>query len=217
MSMTHATEERAADRTGPADPSKGKSRGLLIGIGGLAVAVLLLALGAVMRSNASFSEEYVGRQLAQQRITFKPLEALTPQERGTECLVRYAGQRLTTCKQDECYANNFIGVHLQFVAEGRTFAELREVQTSLRERLADAQARNDPAVADLQRQLNEINGKRQTLFEGESVRGLLLTSFGFGTLGAKADQAATVATLAGGAVLLLTALVLARSVSRRRP
>jgi hypothetical protein len=187
----------------------------MLGIGGLAVAALLLALGAVMRSNADFSEEYVGRQLSQQRITFKPADALTPEEKESECLVRYAGRPLTTAQQAECYANHFIGRHLQSVAGGRTYAELRGIQTTLRAQIADAQARKDPEAADLQRQLNDVNGQRQTLFEGESVRGLLLTSFGFGTLGSKADQAATVATVGGGAVLLLTAVALARSAAKR--
>ena len=49
-------------------------------------------------------------------------------------------------------------------------------------------------VADIQRKLGESTGKRQTLFEGEALRGLLMTSYGFGTLGAKADQAAGFAT-----------------------
>jgi hypothetical protein len=190
-------------------------RCLLAGLAGLAVAALLLALGAVMRSNANFSEEYVGRQLSQQRISFKPADALTPEEREAECLVRFAGQPLTSGEQAECYANHFIGRHLQSVAGGRTYAELRGVQTTLRAQIADAQARKDPAAADLQRQLAEVTTQRQTLFEGETVRGLLLTSFGFGTLGSKADQAATVSTVAGGAVLVLALVVVARSLRRR--
>ena len=101
MAMTQATEERPRARTTPATPSSANRRRLLLGLSGLAVAALLLALGAVMRSNANFSEEYVARQLSQQRITFKPMEALTPQERETECLVRYAGRSLTTGKQAE--------------------------------------------------------------------------------------------------------------------
>ena len=78
----------------------------------------------------------------------------------------------------------------------------------MRERLTRAQAANDPGVGDLQRELAEVNGKRQTLFEGETVRGLLLTSYGFGTLGSKADQGATVAFAASAVVLLLSLLVL---------
>jgi hypothetical protein len=182
----------------------------------MALAMLVLALAAVMRSNADFSEDYVARQLAEQRITFKAADALTPEERRTECLLRFAGQPLITGTQAECYANNFIGRHLKSVADGKTYSELREVQTSLRAQLADAQARNDPSQADLQRQLNEVTAKRQTLFEGESVRGLLLTSYGFSTLGTKADQAATVAMAGGGAIVLVSLLILAKAMRGRR-
>ena len=43
------------------------------------------------------------------------------------------------------------------------------------------------------------------MFKGETLRGLLLTSYGFSEFGAKAGQAATVAYL-GGAVLFLLAI-----------
>ena len=41
------------------------------------------------------------------------------------------------------------------------------------------------------------------MFKGETLRGLLLTSYGFSEFGAKAAQAATVAYLAAGLMLLL--------------
>jgi hypothetical protein len=59
-------------------------------------------------------------------------------------------------------------------------------------------------VADLQKQLAEVNGQRDSVFKGETLRGLLLTSFGFSEFGAKAGQAALVAYLAAGLLLLLS-------------
>jgi hypothetical protein len=168
-----------------------------------------------MKSNATFAEDYVTRQLSEQRITFKPANALTPEERATPCLVRFAGQRLSTGEQAECYANHFIGRHLKSIADGKTYAEMRDVQTSLRTQVAQAEARNDPALADLRRQLTDVTTKRQSLFEGEMSRGVLLTSYGFSTLGTKADQASTVAYVASGVVFLLSLLVLARALRRR--
>ena len=213
MSSTLLREERAT--TEPVPAPRRHARGVRVGAGGLALAVALIGLGAVMRSNASFAEENVNRQLAEQRINFKPAEALTAEEKGAPCLVRNAGKPLTTGSQAECYANNFIGKHLKNVAGGRTYAEMRTVQTTLRTDIEKAQAAGDPAVADLQRQLAEATGKRQTLLEGETVRGLLLTSYGFSTLGEKAGQAATVANLAGGAVLVLSLALLALAATRR--
>ncbi|HEX2048259.1 MAG TPA: hypothetical protein VHF27_10865 [Acidimicrobiales bacterium] len=188
------------ERTAPATRRPGFAMGAI----GLALAALLAMLGAVMRSNADFAHGEVTRQLTAQRITFKPLDALDDRERRVPCLVANAGQPLTTGKHAQCYADHFIGAHLRSLAGGMTFAEMREVQTSLRARLADAQARNDPSAADLQRQLDEASRQRQALFEGESNRGLLLTSYGFATLGTKADEAAN-AAFAAAAVLLLAA------------
>ncbi len=214
MSTTLLTEAHATSRPDHAAP-KHRNRGAGLGGAGLAVAVAVLGLGAVMGSNASFAEDNVNRQLTEQRITFKPAEALTPDEKAKPCLVRYAGQRLTTGAQAECYANQFIGTHLKSIAGGKTYSEMREVQTTLRSQIGTAQASGDPALADLQRQLGEATGKRQSLLEGETVRGLLLTSYGFSTLGSKAGQAATFANLAGGAVLILSLVVLAHAATRR--
>lgn len=212
--MTIDTDDHRATPSGrpTAGPSTGS--GLVVGGTGLALAAVLVVLGAVMRSNAEFAEDNVNRQLSAQRITFKPLDALTEQERRVPCLVAYAGKTLTTGKQAQCYADHFIGVHLRAVAGGRTFAEMRELQTTLRARVAEAQARNDPALPDLQRQLNEANAQRQALFEGESNRGLLLTSYGFATLGAKADQAADGAFTAAAVLLVASAVLLVRAARR---
>ncbi len=106
-----------------------------------------------MSSNGDFSETYVTDQLVQQRITFKTAAALTDEERKADCLVEYAGQTLTTGKQAECYANEFIGLHLKTIGGGKTYAEMGDVQTALRAQIAAAQSAGDPAVADLQSQL----------------------------------------------------------------
>jgi hypothetical protein len=48
-----------------------------------------------------------------------------------------------------------------------------------------------------------VSAQRETVFKGETLRGLLLTSYGFSEFGAKAGQAATVAFLASFLMLLL--------------
>ncbi len=189
---------------------------VLLPAGGLLVGLVLLALGTALKGNASFAEDYVARQLAEQRIVFPTVDALAHEERQTPCLVRNAGQPLTTGKQAECYANFFIGRHLKLVAGGKTFSELRGVQTSLREQVSQAQANNDPALADLQRQLNDVTGKRQSLFEGQTMRGLLLTSYGFSELGVKAEQGASAAFLTAGLLLPMSAGFLLRGLVRSR-
>ena len=182
---------------------KRKTLDILVSIGGLGLAGLLLVAGLVLSSNASFARTYVADQLSQQHITFKAASALTDEEKAQACLVTYAGQALTTGKQAECYANSFIGLHLEGIAGGKTYADLGAPQSQLQAQVAQAQKDSSPNLADLQKQLATVTSTRQTLFTGETLRGLLLTSYGFSVFGEKAAQFATVAYIAAGLLLLL--------------
>ncbi len=178
---------------------KRRTLDLAFSIGGVGLAALLLIIGVVMSSNANFSKKYVTDQLSQQKITFKTADTLTDEEKKAPCLVEFAGQALTTGKQAECYANEFIGLHVATTGKGRTYAQIGDDQTALRAQIAAAGgAANAP---DLQKQLTDLTATRETVFKGETLRGVLLTSFGFSELGNKADQAATVIYL--GVILLL--------------
>jgi hypothetical protein len=182
---------------------KRRTLDFLFSAGGIGLAVLLLVLGLVMTSNANFAKNYVKDQLSAQKITFKTADTLTEEEAQSACLVKYAGQALTTGKQAECYANDFIGLHVGATAKGLTYAELGTPQSDLRAKVAAAQAANDPALPDLQKQLTDITAQRETVFKGETLRGLLLTSFGFSVFGVKGEQVATVAYLAAALLALL--------------
>jgi hypothetical protein len=181
---------------------KRRTLDIIVSMGLLGLAGLLLIMGLVFTSNANFANDYVEQQLSQQNITFKPLDTLTPEEKAKPGLVKYAGQKLTTGKQAEVYANDFIGLHLESTAGGKTYAELGAVQTDLRNQVAAAQQAGASNVADLQKQLSDVTAQRETVFKGETLRGLLLTSYGFSEFGTKAEQAATVA-YAGAALLFL--------------
>jgi hypothetical protein len=185
---------------------KRRTLDILFSIGGVGLAALLLTIGVVMSSNADFSKDYVTDQLQQQKITFKSADTLTDEEREAPCLVEYAGKELTTGKQAECYANEFIGLHVKTSGGGKTYAEIGDIQTALRAQITTAQAANDPAVADMQKQLATLTTQRETVFKGETLRGILLTSYGFSELGNKAQQASTVIYLG---VILLVALSIA--------
>jgi hypothetical protein len=182
---------------------KRRTLDIVVSLGGVMLAGLLLVAGIVLTSNANFANDYVKTQLSAQNITFKAAATLTEEEKKSACLVKYAGQKLTTGKQAECYANEFIGLHLKSTAGGKTYAELGAVQTGLRTQVAEAQKNNDPQLADLQKQLTQATADRETVFKGETLRGLLLTSYGFSEFGTKAAQAATVAYLAAALLALL--------------
>lgn len=182
---------------------KRRTLDILFSAGGAALAVLLLVLGIVMTTNANFAKNYVRDQLSQQNITFKTADTLTPEEAQSANLVKYAGQKLTTGKQAEVYANEFIGLHVKSIANGQTYADLGAPQTALQAQVKAATASNDPALPDLQKQLTAITAQRETLFKGETLRGLLLTSYGFSEFGAKASQVAAVSFIVAGLLALL--------------
>jgi hypothetical protein len=176
-------------------------------IGGLALAALLLVLGLVLQNQADFAKDYVKDQLSQQRITFTPADALSDEEREAQCLVDNGGKPLVTGKQAECYANHYIALHLSETNDGKTYSQ---TSTESRQLSAEAEeaAETDPgapATLALQGQADELNGKVQTLFRGETLRGLLLTSYGFSIFGERAGQAALV-SFAAAAVLLLASI-----------
>jgi hypothetical protein len=166
---------------------------VIFSVGGAVLALLALVLGIVLQSQANFADDYVTNQLSAQQIVFTPAERLNEEERQAACLVKYAGQTLTTGKQAECYANEYIGLHLSETNDGKTYAQ---TSTESRAAVAAAEEAADngaPNAAELDASADELNAKVQTLFRGETLRGLLLTSYGFSIFGERAQQAAWVA------------------------
>lgn len=185
---------------------KRRTLDILFSTGGLALAALLLVLGVVLTSNANFAKDYVKDQLSEQKISFTPVDRLSDEEKQADCLVRYAGEPLTSGKQAECYANEYIGLHVRSTegADGMTYAELGGPQFALRDQVAEAEANDSPNLEELQAELDAITQARETLFKGETLRGLLLTSYGFSVFGDKASQVSTVAFIVAGLLALLS-------------
>ncbi|MGZ4804532.1 MAG: hypothetical protein ACXV9P_18160 [Acidimicrobiia bacterium] len=186
---------------------KRRTLDVVFSVGGLLLAGLLLVLGLVLQNQADFAKNYVKDQLSQQKITFTPVAGLAPQEKQATCLVKYASKPLTTDKQAECYANKYIGLHVTEVNGGKTYAETSGAARALQAK-ADAAAKtapNAPETVALQSQAKALSGKVDTLFRGETLRGLLLTSYGFSIFGERAQQAALV-SFAAAFVLLLASI-----------
>ena len=148
---------------------------------------------------------------------------------GSSCLSDYAGQLMTTGKQAECYAKYYIAMHMSRSAanqkfsapievtlggqkqtltsmEGQTYATIGTIRTALaadQKKLADA---GDKTAADArQKDVDAAASLRTTMQTGETLRGLLLTSFGFSTFGEKAGLASTVAFIAAALIFVLGA------------
>ena len=184
---------------------KRRTLDIIFSIGGLTLAMLVLTLGVVLRSNAVFAKDYVHDQLVQQRITFTPAENLSPEEQQSAGLVRYAGQPLVTGSQAQVYANDYIGLHLAAVNDGQTYSETSGAARAARAAATEATDTGAANAADLGQEATVLEGKVQTLFRGETLRGLLLTAYGFSVFGEKAMLAAWVCFIAGFVLLLAAA------------
>ena len=184
---------------------KRRTLDIIFSIGGATLAVLVLVLGLVLRSNAVFAQNYVHDQLSQQQITFTPVAGLSPEEQQSAGLVKYAGQPLTTGAQAQVYANDYIAGHLAAVNDGKTYAQTSGDARAARAAATDAQTKGAPNAAQLDKAATVLEGKVDTLFRGETLRGLLLTSYGFSIFGDKAMLASWVCLIAGFVLLLASA------------
>jgi hypothetical protein len=144
---------------------------MLASTGGVIVVIVLAVAGALLFVGYNFANNYVHTQLAEQQITFPPAAAFAHPKAGTEItpsmipsVSQYAGQQLTTGQQAEVYANDFIAVHLQEIGGGKTYAQLS----------ADAMALPKGSAA-----YNAAEAKVQTVFQGTTLRGMLLEAYGF--------------------------------------
>jgi len=197
---------------------KRRTLDLIFSAGGIVLAVLLLTLGLVLQNQANFAKDYVHNQLSQQKITFTPVAGLTGEEKQASCLVANAGKPLTTGKQAECYANKYIGLHVTKINDGKTYSETSGAARGLEQQLEAVQASNanSPQAKALQQQVDTLNGKADTLFKGETLRGLLLTSYGFSIFGDRAQTAAYVSFAAALVLFLASIAGFVHAATRKR-
>ncbi|MFO0882276.1 MAG: hypothetical protein U0491_02395 [Candidatus Saccharimonadales bacterium] len=128
----------------------------------LLVATLVLAVaGGLVFWGSTFAKNMVHDQLVEQKITFPSAEQLKAE--GDSDLAKYGGQAVDTGAEAYAYSQ-YIKGHLQKVANGQTYSEV--------------------SAAFLKDKTNQtLATQRQTLFMGETLRGLLLSAYGWGLMG----------------------------------
>jgi hypothetical protein len=146
----------------------------------LLLAIVLLLVGLKANSLGNFAHDNVRLNLEEQKIFFPKEADLAADERSPD-VVKNAGKQVLTGEQAAVYANDFIAVHLSHIAGGKTYSEV------------SAAAQADPSDT-------KLAGQAQTLFRGETLRGLLLEAYAFGKMGNEASDIAPL--LFGGAALL---------------
>ena len=171
MSSTIAEVAPRANGNSPSLAAQPRSP-LLAKLTGLTSVASVAALGMIVAGilalvGGNYDKQVVHDQLAPQKIFFPP--------KGSDALLpgikQYAGQHLVSGEQARAYANKFIKVHLKEIGGGKTYAEV------------SGAALKNPKNAKLQEQ-------KTALFQGETLRGLLLNAWGWSVVG-------TIATIAG--------------------
>jgi hypothetical protein len=149
---------------------------------GLALTVVLLVAGGLLIWGYFYVHNEISDQLSAQQIYFPPSDSKAVAGDEFAAMRQYGGQQLTTGPQAKVYANDFIAIHLQEIGGGKTYAQVSAASLA------------DPTNTQLANQAN-------TLFKGETLRGLLLTASAFWTVG-------TIAGI-GGIVAIVGAIVMA--------
>lgn len=158
---------------------------------GVCATAVLLVVGGLACYGYSFTHKQVRDELVSQKIYFPPKgsPALDPSEYPD--LQQYAGQQVDTGAKAKAYANGYIGRHVEKIANGQTYAQVSTAALA------------DPTNATLQKE-------KTSLFQGETLRGLLLNAYAFDTLGIISYYVAVTAFIGAGVFAILVLLGLAR-------
>ena len=172
-----------------------RSLDLVLSVTAIVVAVVLAIAGVLLIWGGSDANNTVTEQLSQQKISFPADAAQLPDN-----LQSYAGQEVTTGAQAKAYSD-LIAEHLTGVADGKTYSEVSAAWIAS----SEDPTQRDPA----------LGAQRQTLFMGETLRGMLLNAYAFSVFGTIATIAAWVSFIAAALLLVLGFLGIAHS--RRTP
>ena len=158
---------------------------------GVVTTAALLVIGGLAWYGYTFATDMVRTELSAQKVFFPEkdsaaLAALPADDRAE--MNKYAGQQLVNGEQAQVYANHFIAVHLNGIAGGKTYSQV------------SAEAMLDPTNQTLQTQ-------KAVLFQGETLRGLLLgDGYAYWTFGMLAGYAAIASFVGAGLMALLVLL-----------
>ena len=166
----------------------------LVSFVGLGFAALLLIFGGLLNFGAGFANDSVQSQLENQNIAF-PIEAGLPSETKDQ-LLKWAGKQVVNGEMARDYSDLYIWEHMKASATAvmgkpATYSEVSAEYMSA--------IRGGSANAERTQKLSEL---RDTLFMGNTLRGMLLEAYAFGTMGVIAGYAA-IASFVGGLLFLL--------------
>jgi len=162
---------------------------------GFGLGVFLLIAAGLLNWGSTFASGTVASQLEAQAITMPADNGDPKADAATLAFFKDNGDKvMSNGKQAQMYADHYIGFHLSGMP---TYAA-----ASGNSRAAGAALAADPTNLELQAAAANASGTLETVFRGESLRGMLLNAYAFGTLGMIAGIAAKV-TVAAAIIMFL--------------
>jgi hypothetical protein len=176
----------------------------IVSLIGLGLSLFLFVAAGLLYWGFTFADQNVKDQLSAQNITFPTADSdsfkALPKD-DKEAMEPFAGAKMTTGEQALAYAQHYIGVHVKNVAGGKTYSEVSGAALA-----ASAQLKADPTNTELASQAATLMGQRQTLFMGETLKGLLGNAYAFWKMGQIAMYAAWAAGASAIVMLILSTL-----------
>ena len=165
---------------------------------GAGLTVFLFVSAALLNWGATFAEDSVRSQLENQNISFPAVEAM-PEATAAQ-LAKWAEMKVTTGEMARDYSDLYIWEHMKAsaiaaVGKPATYSEVSGMYMGL-----VRGGSTDTA------QIAKLGELRQTLFMGNTLRGMLLEAYAFGTMGVIAGYGALAALVGGVLMLILTLL-----------
>jgi len=169
----------------------------LVSFVGLGLAVLLFIFAGLLNFGGGFANDSVRSQLENQNIAF-PVEAGLPSETKDQ-LLKWAGKQVTTGEMAKDYSDLYIWEHMKASSIAVAGAPLTYSEVSGKYM---GMIRGGTGTPE---EITKYADLRETLFMGNTLRGMLLQAYAFGTLGVIAGYSA-IAALVGGALMLLLSI-----------
>lgn len=193
----------------------------LISWTGILLALVLLVAGGLLTWGATFIGDQVEQQFGDQDITMPSKEGLEADQsltdEGRDTLMEFEGTKLDNGPKARAYADHYIQAHMN----GSTFG----VKATLEEKGIPTDEFNFPLTyesaggvakaVEANTQISEedkaealaaVGANRDSLFKGNTLRGLLLYGYAFATMGVIAGYAA-IGAFVGAALFLILGLL----------
>lgn len=165
----------------------------LISYIGLTLAAVLLIAGILLTAAHNMVRAEVVSQLTSQHITMPSGPALDRLPAADKAALEpFAGQAMNNDAQAKAFADHYILAHMNASSQGKTYEEVSGEYMRMKDKTTE--------------EAQKLGELRQSLFMGNTLRGMLLNAYAFDTMGNIA-RTASIVSFVGAAIMTLLAVL----------